>query len=118
LQQEARWAEAQAVLEQAQQRLGEADEAELGARVRQALADLQLVGELDSIRLEASTLVEGKRDNAGADRKYAAAFRAAGLGGAGDAAEEVAARVGASSIRDVLVAALDDWATRSSKWSR
>jgi tetratricopeptide (TPR) repeat protein len=118
LQKEARWAEARAVLEQTQQRLGEADEADLRSRVRQALADLNLVGELDTIRVEASAVVDGKRDYAGADRKYAAAFRAAGLGEAGDDPREVAARVARSSIRAVLVAALDDWAARSPERSR
>jgi serine/threonine-protein kinase len=118
LQQEARWPEAQAVLEQAQQRLAAADEAEFGARVRQALADLKLVGELDAIRLEASSYVERKLDNAGADRKYAEAFRAAGLGGPGDAVDAVAAGIGASGIREVLVGALDDWAARSPEPAR
>jgi serine/threonine-protein kinase len=118
LQQEARWAEAQAVLEQAQQRLDAVDEANLGAHLRQALADLKLVRELDTIRLEASTLVEGGLDYAGADRRYAEAFRAAGLGGAGDAVDAVAARVRTSRIREALVAALDDWATRSPERAR
>jgi serine/threonine-protein kinase len=118
LQQAARWAEAQAVLEQAQQRLDAADEAEFGVRVRQALADLKLVGELDTIRLEASTLVEGRFDFAGADRKYAEAFRAVGLGGPGDPVDVVAARIRASGIRKVLVAALDDWAARSPERAR
>jgi eukaryotic-like serine/threonine-protein kinase len=122
LQTEARWAEARAVLEQAEQRLGEGDETELSQRVRRALADLELVGELDDIRLEANIIVQGKFDFAGAARKYAAAFQKAGLGEPGDAADEVAARIRASSIREVLVAALDDWVVRSSgrlrfKWA-
>jgi serine/threonine-protein kinase len=118
LQKEARWAEAQAVLEQAQQRLATADEAEFGGRVRQALADLKLVGELDTIRLEASTIVDGRFDFAGADRKYAEAFRAAGLGGPGDPVEAVATRIGASGVREALVGALDDWAARSPERTR
>src|SRR5262249_61196499 len=45
-----------------------------------------------------------------ADREYEAAFREAGIGRVGDDPASVAARIGSSTTRDELVAALDDWA--------
>jgi serine/threonine-protein kinase len=110
LQQQARWAEARAVLEQAQERLGEEGAPERKQQVAQALANLKLVGELDTIRLESVAMVDERMDAAGADRKYAAAFRAAGLATPGETPEVVAERVKRSTIYPVLVASLDDWA--------
>jgi tetratricopeptide (TPR) repeat protein/tRNA A-37 threonylcarbamoyl transferase component Bud32 len=115
LQQQARWAEAGAVLEQADARLGEGGPDDLRQRVAQARADLALVRRLDAAHLKAATLVEGQLDFAGTERDYAAAFRQAQLGRLGDEMAVVAARVRASAVKAQLVAALDDWAylTRS-----
>jgi superkiller protein 3 len=110
LQRQARWAEARAVLEQAEGRLGEGGPEELRGRLERARRDLDLVARLDAIRLKRATLVEGWFDHAGADRDYAAAFREAGLGEVGQNPEDVAARVRASAVREELVTALDDWA--------
>jgi tetratricopeptide (TPR) repeat protein len=107
LRREARWAEAEAVLEQASARLGEGGPPDLRRRVAQARADLRLVQRLDSARLKAATLVEGRLDRAGAEQDYASAFAQARLG---QAADVVAARIRASAVRAQLVAALDDWA--------
>jgi serine/threonine-protein kinase len=57
-------------------------------------------------------------DNAGADRKYAEAFAASGLGEVDDDEEVVAERVANSAIREPLVAALDDWAHVAREQSR
>jgi tetratricopeptide (TPR) repeat protein len=113
LQRQARWGEARAVLDQAQRRLGEEGDEHQRQKVAQALSNLELVGKLDAIRLEAATLVEGEFNEAGADRKYAEAFRAAKLGVPGDAVAKVAARIKATGTREVLLAALDDWAVRT-----
>jgi tetratricopeptide (TPR) repeat protein len=110
LQRQARWAEARAVLEQAESRLGEGEPAELHRRLDQARRDLDLVARFDAIRLKRATIVGGKFDDATADGDYAAAFRKAGLGAVGDDPGEVAARVRGSGVRAELVAALDDWA--------
>jgi serine/threonine-protein kinase len=110
LQQQARWAEARAVLDQAEHRLGDAGPADLRRRVQQARADLELVDRLDAARLKAATLVEGQFDFTGAARDYAVAFRQAQLGQPGDEVAAVAARLRASAVKDQLVAALDDWA--------
>jgi serine/threonine-protein kinase len=110
LQQQARWDEAEAVLEQAQDRLGDSGLTDLRQRVRQARADLGLVHQLDAARLKAATMVEGYLDYAEAERDYAAAFRQAQLGQPGDEVAAVAERLRASAIKQQLVAALDDWA--------
>jgi tetratricopeptide (TPR) repeat protein/tRNA A-37 threonylcarbamoyl transferase component Bud32 len=109
LRQQGRWAEALAMLEQAQQRLDDHD-GPVSGEVRQAVVDLQLVARLEKIRLLAGTVSGGTFGRVRADREYEAEFRAAGLGGPGDPAETVAQRVRASGVRDALVAALDAWA--------
>jgi Tfp pilus assembly protein PilF/tRNA A-37 threonylcarbamoyl transferase component Bud32 len=110
MQRQARWAEARAVLDQAENRLGEGGPEDLRRRLEQARRDLDLVARLDAIRLKRATVVEGMFDFAGADRGYAAAFQEAGLGAVGEDPGEVAARVRAAAVREELVAALDDWA--------
>jgi tetratricopeptide (TPR) repeat protein len=110
LRQQARWREAQAVLGQARQELGESGPDDLRRRLDVADAELALVNRLDAIRLRRATLVEGKMDFLTAARDYAAAFQKAGLGQIGDDESAVAARVRASGVRGPLVAALDDWA--------
>jgi eukaryotic-like serine/threonine-protein kinase len=110
LRQQARWAEARAVLEQTLDRLGEAGPGDLRQRVAQATADLALVDRLEDIRMKRSAIVEGKLDDRGAERDYAAALRDAGLGEVGDDSAAVAARIRESAVNEQLVAAVDDWA--------
>jgi eukaryotic-like serine/threonine-protein kinase len=110
LQHQAHWAEALAVLEQTRDRLGEAGPADLRQQVEQATADLTLVDRLEAIRLRRVVLVEGKRDNQGAERDYAETFQDAGMGAEGEEAETTAARIRESAVGEYLVAALDDWA--------
>jgi tetratricopeptide (TPR) repeat protein len=78
--------------------------------VGRAADELALVKRLEDIRLKRATLVERYMDMAGADRDYAAEFRAAGLGEVGSDAAGAAAWVRQTSVADALVAALDDWA--------
>jgi tetratricopeptide (TPR) repeat protein len=118
LQQQARWAEAETVLEQAQMRLGESEPQDLQQRLAQARADLSPVRRLDAARLKAATLVQGKFDHAGAERDYAAAFRHAQLGQPGDEVAAVAARIQGSAVKAEVVAALDDWAYVTESASR
>jgi tetratricopeptide (TPR) repeat protein/tRNA A-37 threonylcarbamoyl transferase component Bud32 len=118
MQRKARWAEARAILEQAEARLGVQGPEDLRRRLEGARRDLDLVALLDAIRLKRATLVEGRFDFAGEDRAYAAVFREAGLGAVGQDPGEVAARVRASAVREELVAALDDWAYRLERGGR
>jgi serine/threonine-protein kinase len=111
LRQQAHWGEAQAVLEQARAVLGDAGPDDLRRRLDVAETELALVKSLDAIRQRRATIVEGYRDYRTTAQDYAAAFQEAGLGKMGDDEEVVAARVRASGVAGVLVAALDDWAS-------
>jgi serine/threonine-protein kinase len=113
LQQQARWAEARAVLDQAEHRLADSGPADLRRRVRQARADLRLVGRLDAARLKAATWLGNRFDDAAAEREYAAAFRDARLGRVGGDVTALAVRIRNSAVKEQLVAALDDWAGRT-----
>jgi serine/threonine-protein kinase len=110
LQDSARWAEARAALERAEARLDGGGPDDLRRRLGQARRDLDLVIQLDAIRLRRATSGELVFYKAQADRDYQAAFREAGLGRPHDRPASVAAAVKASAVRGALVAALDDWA--------
>jgi serine/threonine-protein kinase len=110
LQGQARWGEAQAVLGQAERRLGAGGPRDLRERLEQARDELALVARLDGARLRRATAVEGRLDNAGADREYEEAFRPTGVGGPGGDPSAAAAWVRGTGVREALVAALDDWA--------
>jgi serine/threonine-protein kinase len=110
LQRQGHWAEARAVLDQAQERLGPTGPEDLLPQIEQARRDLDLVDRLEAIHLLRATIVEGKYYYSSAAQDYAAVFREARLGEEGEEAEAVAARVRDSAIREQLVAALDSWA--------
>jgi serine/threonine-protein kinase len=86
--------------------------------VERAQADTALAKGLDAARLRAASVVEGKLDEAGAERQYAAAFRASGLEPEGENAAAVGARLRGSAVRQEVVAALDDWASFTTNRSR
>jgi serine/threonine-protein kinase len=111
LQKEARWKEAKAVLDQAQERLGESGPEDLAGQVQRSKANLDLVARLDSIRMRSSPWENRRNNLLAADKDYAAVFREAGLGEDTESAETLAARVRASDIREELIAVLDEWAT-------
>jgi serine/threonine-protein kinase len=118
LQQGARWGEARAVLERADARLGRGGPDDLRRRLVEARRDLDLVVQLDDIRLRRVTRGELPFYKARADRDYDELFRQAGLGTADDPPERVAAAVSASAIRGALVAAVHDWAVCASDKAR
>jgi serine/threonine-protein kinase len=106
LQEEARFAEARAILREA-----DPGAAHLQSQIEQARAILDLAERLDAVRLGRSLEVRGIRvDFAASSRQYAAIFREAGLGDLREEPGSVAQRVAASPIRRALIAALDDWA--------
>jgi serine/threonine-protein kinase len=121
-QQEARWAEARVALQRAEARLNGGRAEDLRRRLDQARRDLDLVIELDRIRLNritsanvASPLSRFTSGNSvfyktKADRDYAKAFGDSGLAKATDPPSIVAERIHASIVRVALMAALDDWA--------
>jgi tetratricopeptide (TPR) repeat protein/tRNA A-37 threonylcarbamoyl transferase component Bud32 len=110
LMKEGRWKEAQAVLDQARERLGDSGPADLIERVQCNQADLALTIRLNTIRQNRSAWVDGQFDNRTAARDYEAAFREAGLLRETEDSGAVADRVRNTAIAEQLVAALDDWA--------
>ena len=106
----AQWAQTASLLEHMLDQLNHDAPAQLRGPLEQALADVTLAAELDSIRLKVATLVDGTFDNAGTDRAYAEAFARGGLGGDEEDAQSVAQRVRDSAVKGALLAALDNWA--------
>jgi tetratricopeptide (TPR) repeat protein len=104
---QARWQEAKAVLAQAESRLDEADSEELQQLFKQTRADLDLAMRLDRIRMDRAAFVAGDFATDRAERDYASEFAKAGLAVMSMDTAELIRR---SSIREQLVAALDDWA--------
>ena len=117
-QQQSALREAGAALERAESRLGEGGPFWLYPVVKAARRDHQFLVQLETIRLNRWTLVEGHHNHAAllrfnkarADRDYAEAFRDHGLGEPPNDPQGVAARVRASQWVAHIVAALDDWA--------
>jgi tetratricopeptide (TPR) repeat protein len=129
----ARWGEARAALQQAEEWLGRSSPAELRRRLDAARGDLTLVARLEELRQELASFQLNERTDetertdldqrskltpagrgthqsqAEMDHDYAAAFGEAGLGVPGTDPAAVAERVAASAVREQLVAALDDW---------
>jgi serine/threonine-protein kinase len=110
LQRQARWTEARAALQRADARLNGGGASDLRQRFDQARRDLDLVIELDRIRLSRLTSGNLALYKTKADRDYATAFAEAGLAEVHDPPDMAAARVQASAVRAALTAALDDWA--------
>lgn len=110
LQQEARWPEAWSALESAENRAREGAALPLLERCNQANRDLNLLIQLDSIRMTRATsgLLIVYRNQA--NDQYAKAFAGSGLGTFSDAPQAVAARVSSSAVQPELVTALYDWA--------
>src|SRR5262249_37226830 len=109
-QQQAKWREALALLEQARDLVGEAGPEDLRREVVGRLGQLELVKALDDIRQKKVLLVEGNYDESRADPEYELAFARAGLGSPGDDPAAVARQVKGLWVREQVVAALDDWA--------
>ena len=110
LQESARWVDARAVLKRAEKLLGGGGPGDLGDRLAQARRDLDLVVQLDTIRLMRVTRGELAFYQARADEDYREAFGTAGLGSVHDDPASVAAVLKASAVHEALVAALEDWA--------
>jgi serine/threonine-protein kinase len=104
LQQQSRFAEARAILNEAQ-----TDDPGLDGRIAEARASLELAERLDGIRLSRGRNLQGKDlDYEEFSRRYAETFRSAALGQVGDDVAVVAQRLSKSPARQALIAALDD----------
>jgi serine/threonine-protein kinase len=108
LEKQDRWPEARAVLESGLHLLDSGGQATFGEPLREAHADAVFVTELEEIRL---LLSEGRTESPGLNpaQLYANAFERHGFRVQRLAPAELAARIRASAIRDMLLAYLHDW---------
>jgi tetratricopeptide (TPR) repeat protein/tRNA A-37 threonylcarbamoyl transferase component Bud32 len=106
-----RFPEAEGLVNQTSVGLSEFATDEDRARLADALADVRLARELDAIRLEKTAVIGTTLITAAVVSEYRAAFERRGLNTA-DEVEVVGRRVAASPVREVLVAALDDWLSK------
>jgi serine/threonine-protein kinase len=112
-QEQARWADARTALDRAAARLNSGDPDEWHRRLDRSRRDLELVIQLDAVRLKRVTYGELRIYQTRAARRYSEVFRDAGLGQVTDPPGNVAAVVNASAVRPALVSALDDWSSCS-----
>jgi serine/threonine-protein kinase len=99
------WLEAKAAKERAKGRLGNLNSVELRRRLDQGARDLELVAELEEIRLRLSR----NRLSLSAEKMYAEAFRKYGIDLMMLEPAEAARRIRKSAIRETLLAFLHDW---------
>ena len=109
LQEQARWAAARSTLERAEARLGAGTPADLRNRFDRVRHDLDLVIQLDTIRLTRVTRGLPHMYKVQAADAYSGAFAAAGLVEPADPPDRVAARIRASAVQVAVVDALEDW---------
>jgi serine/threonine-protein kinase len=107
------WDRARAMLNRAEGRLAQGGTPELRLRADRLAADLDLGMRLEKIRLTQAPPVGGDSYSVPTDQEYEAAFRDAQLADGQTDPDEVAARIRASCVHRSIVAALDDWASRT-----
>jgi eukaryotic-like serine/threonine-protein kinase len=107
------WPEAKGALERAKARLGGHELNDLRSRLTQGERDLEFATRLEAIRLTGHVGSGQGFDPTRSDEAYEEAFRDAGFDEIDHHPEIVAARVGASNIRNALLAAIDSWASRA-----
>ncbi len=108
-----RRAAARLALEQAKSWLPEAEDDELQERNDELAADLHFAETLDGHAQRRIGLYESRTDTQSYTKALDAAFRARGLDLSAAEAEVLAGRIQRSPAREVIVRALDDWATAS-----
>ncbi|MCH7686210.1 MAG: tetratricopeptide repeat protein [Planctomycetes bacterium] len=112
LQQQTMWPEAIAAVKRAESLLSGASNSETSQRtIQDRLADLNMIAELEKIRLEWHSIVdEGYFDDQKTDRAYQRAFKQYGLNPDSLDPDQAAARIRSRSVWLQLVTALDHWA--------
>jgi tetratricopeptide (TPR) repeat protein/tRNA A-37 threonylcarbamoyl transferase component Bud32 len=115
LQDRALWSEARATLDRARTRLDGSGPEDLQKAIASSQRDLDLVIQLDSIRLRRVTRGQLNFYQAQAAANYEKLFREARLGNVYDPPQDVAAKVNASAVRKAILAALDDWSVCAAK---
>jgi serine/threonine protein kinase/Flp pilus assembly protein TadD len=128
LEKEQKWPEALAVARRAEAAVagGEADVA-TAERVRRRVKDLEFIDQLEQIRMQRATFVEGKFDDARADREYGRTFRGYGVDLEELTVEQAIDRLKTRlALAIPVAAALDDWVqvrlgiskTDAARWKR
>ncbi len=102
------WAEAKAVLAQADSRLYDAGLLRLRTQFKRSLYELDLAARVEDIRLRRTGLLEDPSHHRATARDYSAVFHEARSKFPDD--RTVADRIRMSPIRETLLAGLDDWA--------
>src|SRR5262249_5919838 len=100
-----RWPEARAALERANGRLGDRNPADLRRRLGQGKRALDMVSELDEIRLRLARASVPQSP----EKLYAEVYRRYGIDFLTLDPSESAARIGDSAIRETLLAYLHEW---------
>jgi tetratricopeptide (TPR) repeat protein len=103
------WAEARLASGRVEARLAAGDPSELHRRLAQVRAELDLVARVEETRLEQASVQGEHFDTAHGDSAYRELFRGYGLDVEAPDPTEAVERLRASPIRDLLLAALDDW---------
>jgi hypothetical protein len=98
-----RWADAEVMLKQADGWVEQVADSELRRRAAQAKADLELARELDRVRQEEATLVEGKWEPDRVRGKYPAVLLEHGLDVWEGDEEELTRTIQASAVRQDIV---------------
>jgi tetratricopeptide (TPR) repeat protein len=111
MQKDYRFAEAFAMLDQVDGWVQQAADGELRQRLARAVADLELVRDLDEIRQKAATLAEDRWDRGHVRAEYPEVLARHELNVLEGDIDELAQRIRASAVRDSIVGALDDWAS-------
>jgi serine/threonine-protein kinase len=105
-----KWAEALQATRRAEDLLAGAEGADQPRQqVKDLLADLAMVMDMEEVRIEQSAVKADHFDAAAADKAYARRFRDYGIDVEVLDIDEAAERIAARSIRVELVAALDNW---------
>lgn len=104
-----RWPEARAALQGAPEPLGASAPHELSRRLRQTRDDTEVMSELEVIRLPNGVGKGWGPPTPSVDQLYARAFRRYGVDLETAHPSDASARIRHSSVRDTLVAYLNDW---------
>jgi eukaryotic-like serine/threonine-protein kinase len=110
-----RYAQAQRALDQAAKLAAGDSREDLRSQLQRACDDLDFVRECDAIRMKRSIWIagedgRGRFDSESAPPAYRSAFARRGLDVGGADARALGEQIRASSLRQDMVAALDDWA--------
>jgi serine/threonine-protein kinase len=108
-----RFDDARTMLEQVRGWANQAADGELYARLLQTESDLELARDLDNVRQNAATEVDGKWAPDWVTVNYPEVLARHGLDVLNGDVDEMAEKIRTSAVRDTIIAALDDWVWRA-----